>query len=213
MNNLKPVDVKRIISRATVKKADPVVIDNKEKVKFIGDGTFYPSNLSRIKKRLLDFNKIRKNSLEYLLIQEINYLQDNKKVEELPKEKWECHWCSKKCSGEKKYDDDNECLCKSCYWDFLEDKKKEQLNGRNENNEYKCTDDNGNVYHLKLDEPNKKVKVLNEELDGYGDFHLDITNDNNLKIKHIFTNFRLIYTLKDGEFKNPLIINKKNNNE
>jgi len=212
MNNLKPVDVKRIIGRASIKKADPVVIDNKEKVRFKGNGTFYPSGISRIKGKLLDLSKIKKNSLEYLLIQEINYLQDNKKSEEPPIETWECDWCCKKCTGEKKNGDDNELLCKKCYVDFLEDKKQEKLNGRNENNEYKLTDPDDNVYDIKLDEPNKKIIILNKDDNIFGEWCFHLTHDNKPQISNIYPNFTCIYKLNNGEFKNPLIINKKDNN-
>ena len=65
---LEAVDIKRILSRAKV--------DDKK-------GTWFKSGISRLKSKLFNIDKIGENTLEYLLIQEINYLTRCKDVEPL----------------------------------------------------------------------------------------------------------------------------------
>ena len=65
---LEAVDIKRILSRAKV--------DDKK-------GTWFKSGISRLKSKLFNIDKIGQNTLEYLLIQEINYLTKLKDIEPL----------------------------------------------------------------------------------------------------------------------------------
>ena len=112
---LLPVDIVRITDRCVLKK------DKDDE-----DGVWYKSGKSRLKKKLSMLDTIKVNSLEYLLIQEINFLQNNQKSNEPTiknsGEIFTCEYCDILGKGKQyiiKYETSKKTyesiVCKPCY--------------------------------------------------------------------------------------------------
>ena len=115
MSELLPVDIVRITNRCVLKKD-----------KHDEDGVWHKSGKSRLKKKLSMLETIKINSLEYLLIQEINFLQNNTSDKPITKksEVFTCEYCDQLGKGIQYELSSIVCgktyksiVCKPCYKD------------------------------------------------------------------------------------------------